>query len=87
MVVADAAANDPVAADILNTQAVRLTRQIEWLVARCSNLDARSALLGGMLRNAHYPKTLRQTLRDRFERGLIDALEEDPVAGALRQAH
>lgn len=82
-----AAANDSVAADILDTQAVRLTRQVEWLVARCSGLDARIALLGGMLRNAHYAETLRQALRDRFERWSVEVLDEDPVAGALRRAH
>jgi len=82
-----AAANDPVAVDILDTQAVRLARQVEWLVARCSDLDARIALLGGMLRNAHYADTLRHTLRNRFERWSIEVIEKDPVVGALRRAH
>jgi N-acetylglucosamine kinase-like BadF-type ATPase len=82
-----AAADDPVASEILDTQFVRLARQVEWLLNRCSGLDSRIALLGGMLRSAHYAETLQRALQARFGTWSVEVLEDDPVVGALRRAH
>ena len=86
LVVAAAADGDSVATDILNSQVADLVRQAEWLLREVEDLAPRIALLGGMLRNAHYEATLRGALADRVPEGSVTVLQEEPVLGALRRA-
>lgn len=85
--VIDAAADgDPVAAEILASQASELIQQVEWLLNGQEGIAPRIALLGGMLRNKHYEQVLFHTLRERVPGWSVDVLRDEPVVGALRRA-
>lgn len=85
--VIDAAADgDAVAGRILTTQASALARHVEWVLNHDVEMASRITLLGGMVRNDHYARTLRQTLNDRFPEWSVEFLKNEPVEGALRRA-
>ena len=85
--VIDAAADgDPVAADILTSQAADLVQQVEWLVGGEDSIASRIALLGGMVQNKPYAQVLRRVLRDRIPDWSVKVLSHEPVVGALRRA-
>lgn len=86
LVVEAAAEGDPVASDILSSQADALTQQVEWLLEEANGVAPRIALLGGMLRNEHYAEVLCRTLHARVPDWSIEVLRHEPVAGALRRA-
>lgn len=86
LVIEAAADGDPVASDILTSQADALTQQVEWLLAATDDIAPRIALLGGMLRNEHYAQILRRALRDRVPNWSVEILQQEPVVGALRRA-
>ena len=86
--VIDAAADgDPVAADILTSQAADLVQQVEWLLTEEDGIASRIALLGGMVQNESYAQVLRRVLRDRIPDWSVQVLGHEPVVGALRRAH
>jgi N-acetylglucosamine kinase-like BadF-type ATPase len=85
--VIDAAADgDPVAADILTSQAADLVQQVEWLVGGEDGIASRIALLGGMMQNESYAQVLHRVLRDRIPDWSVQVLGHEPVVGALRRA-
>jgi N-acetylglucosamine kinase-like BadF-type ATPase len=86
MVAEAAAAEDDVAERILGRHTNRLVRQVEWLIDRAPLVAPRAALLGGMLRNEYYARTLRRALRVSLPEWTVEVVEEDPVSGALRRA-
>lgn len=86
LVIETAAEGDPVAADIIASQAEKLTQQVEWLMKEANDVAPRIALLGGMLQNSHYAQVLRRALRDRVSDWSIKVLRDEPVLGALRRA-
>ena len=77
---------DPVASDILTSQADALRQQVEWLLDATDDIVPRIALLGGMLQNEHYAQILRRALRDRVPNWSVAILQHEPVVGALRRA-
>lgn len=86
LVIEAAVDGDPVATDILTSQAADLVQQVEWLLNGENGIASRIALLGGMLRNKPYEQVLRRTLRDRVPDWSIEILRHEPVVGALRRA-
>ena len=86
LVIEAATDGDPVASDILTSQADALTQQVEWLLDATDDIVPRIALLGGMLRNEHYAQILRRALRDRVPNWSVAILQHEPVVGALRRA-
>ena len=86
LVVEAAADGDPVASDILTSQATALAQQVGWLLEEGGSIAARIALLGGMLRNEHYAEVLRRTLHTQVPDWSVEVLRHDPVVGALRRA-
>lgn len=86
LVIEAAADGDPVATDILTSQAADLVQQVEWLLNGEDGIAPRIALLGGMLQNKPYARVLRRTLRDRVSDWSIEVLRHEPVVGALRRA-
>ncbi len=87
LVIEAAADGDPVASEILASQADELMQQVEWLLDAVDGIAPRIALLGGMFRNEHYARVLRRTLRDRVPDWSVEVLRHEPVVGALRRAH
>lgn len=87
LVIEAAADGDPVASEILSSQAAELGRQVEWLIDGADNIAPRIALLGGVLQNEHYARVLCRTLRDRVPDWSVEVLRHEPVVGALRRAH
>lgn len=86
LVVEEAEGGDPVAAEILTSQAAGLIQQVEWLLNGKDGIAPRIAMLGGMLRNKHYAQVLFHTLRDRVPDWSVEVLRKEPVVGALRRA-
>jgi len=86
LVIEAAAEGDPVAADILTSQAEQLTQQVGWLLEETDDIAPRIALLGGTLQNTHYTQVLRRALHDRVPDWSVEVLREEPVLGALRRA-
>jgi len=86
LVIEAAADGDAVATDILTSQVADLLRQIEWLLDETNDVAPQVALVGGMIRNAHYAALLRRALADRVPEGGVTVLQEEPVVGALRRA-
>ncbi len=86
LVIRAAAAGDAVARGIVDEQTRLLARQVEWLTARCDNLEPRVALLGGLVQEAYYAQVLRRTLRERLADWSIQTMRRRPVVGALRLA-
>ncbi|MFB6272185.1 MAG: N-acetylglucosamine kinase [Salinibacter sp.] len=86
LVIEAAEQGDPVASDILSTQAAELAQQVEWLLDGTDDVVPRVALLGGMLRNEHYATVLARILRERVPDWTVDILRDEPVLGALRRA-
>lgn len=86
LVIEAAANDDPVASNILTSQAAALTQQVEGLLERADGIAPRVALLGGMLRNEHYAQVLRRALRTRVPDWSVEILRHEPVVGALRRA-
>ncbi|MFB6099162.1 MAG: BadF/BadG/BcrA/BcrD ATPase family protein [Salinibacter sp.] len=86
LVIEAAAEGDPVASEILNTQAADLMEQVEWMLDGSDGIAPRIALLGGMLRNTHYAEVLLRILRDRVPNWTVEVLRHEPVVGALRRA-
>lgn len=86
LVIEAAAEGDPVAADILASQAQQLTQQVGWLLKGTDDIAPRIALLGGTLQNTHYTQVLRRALRGRVPDWSVEVLREEPVLGALRRA-
>lgn len=86
LVIEAAVEGDPVAADILSSQAEQLTQQVEWLLEGTDDFAPRIALLGGMLQSEHYAQVLRQALRDRVPDWSVEVLRDKPALGALRRA-
>jgi len=87
LVIDAAAEGDPVASDILASQAADLGQQVEWLLDGEDGIVPRVALLGGMLRNEPYARVLRRALRERLPGWSVSVLDREPVVGALRRAH
>lgn len=87
LVIEASAAGDPVATNILTSQAAALIQQVEWLLGGTEDVAPRIALLGGMLRNEHYAAALRGALADRVPDWSVEVLRHEPVVGALRRAH
>lgn len=86
LVVEAAADGDPVASDILTSQAADLVQQVEWLLGEEDGIASRIALLGGMVQNKPYAQVLRRVLRDRVPDWSVEILRHEPVVGALRRA-
>lgn len=86
LVIEAAVAGDEVATRITNEQTDRLAAQVEWLIDRCSNLEPRIALTGGLIQDAHYTQALRETLLDRLPEWTVDTVSHRPVTGALHLA-
>ncbi|PSQ81596.1 MAG: N-acetylglucosamine kinase [Bacteroidetes bacterium QS_1_63_11] len=87
LVIGAAAEGDPVAADILASQAADLGQQVGWLLDGEDGIAPRVALLGGMLRNEPYARVLRRALRERLPDWSVEVLGREPGVGALRRAH
>lgn len=86
LVIRAATAGDAVAQQIIDAQTRQFARQVEWLIARCDNLEPRMALMGGLMQEAYYAHTLRQTLHERLADWSIQTMRRRPVVGALRLA-
>lgn len=87
LVIEAAADGDPVAADILTSQAADLVQQVEWLLEEQDGIASRIALLGGMVQNKPYTQVLRHVLRERVPDWSVEILRHEPVVGALQRAH
>lgn len=79
-------AGDAVATRIIDEQTTLLAHQVDWLIDRCDDLEPRIALMGGLMREAHYARALRQTLQTRLPEWSIQTMDRRPVVGALRLA-
>ncbi len=86
LVVEAAADGDAVAAALLTSQVGRLTKQVEWLLARTDAMAPRITLVGGLLQNDHYAQCLHENLDDRFPEWTVTQLQNEPALGALRRA-
>lgn len=86
LVVEAAVEGDPVASEILSSQATKLVQQFEWLLDEVEDIAPRIALLGGMIQNSRYVQVLRRALRKRVPDWSVDVLQKEPVVGALRRA-
>jgi N-acetylglucosamine kinase-like BadF-type ATPase len=86
LVVEAAMEGDPVASEILASQADKLAQQAERLIDQTENTVHRIALLGGMFQNEYYAKVLVQILRERAPGWSVEVLHHEPVLGALRRA-
>lgn len=86
LVIEAALDGDPVARQIVAEQTDQLSHQVEWLIARCDDIEPRMALMGGLIRETHYAEVLQQTLRERLPDWSIRTLDRRPVVGALRLA-
>lgn len=86
LVIEAALDGDAVACQIVEEQTDQLTRQVEWLIARCDATEPRIALMGGLIRETHYAEVLKQTLHTRLPDWSVQTMNRRPVVGALRLA-
>ncbi len=85
--VLDAArADDDVATRLLTDETDALADLVAWLARRVSSVSPRVRLLGGLVDDPLYARTLRRALSDHVPVWSVDRLEMPPVMGALWRA-
>lgn len=86
LVIEAAEGGDDVAGTIIEDQVGRLARQVQWLVARCGEIEPQLALMGGLTQNTFFRSVLEQSLYTALPGWKIMDPRNDPAVGALRLA-
>ncbi len=86
LVIQAARQGDEIAGRIVQQQTRRLTRQVRWLADRCSSVRPQLALLGGLINEPFYHRSLSDALLEEFPGWTVMEPLNRPVVGAWRMA-
>ncbi len=86
LVIRAATEGDAVASGIVDRHTHQLAQQVGWLVERCTDIEPRVALLGGLSSETPYARALRDALHNVLPGWAVEVVQQRPVVGALHLA-